>query len=245
MKCPKCSGTITAPPEDSGSIVCPHCGARLRSRSQDKAPPVVAGTERPSRPNPNATLPPGTPLPKIERPEPPAEAIRSILAEIRALRKVQDEILGLLQRGASPPGEVPEEVQEPPAPLRSRRRKSVLVIDDDEEARQVVVSALEHAEVPVRTAIDGTTGLAAVASDKPDVIVLELDLKGSMAGKDVINMIKATMEWVDIPIVLYTRVPIESQKEARTIHGADEFVIKGPGGPEALVARVIAVFRKG
>ena len=26
-----------------------------------------------------------------------------------------------------------------------------------------------------------------------------------MAGKDVINMIKATMEWVDIPIVLYTR----------------------------------------
>jgi hypothetical protein len=58
-------------------------------------------------------------------------------------------------------------------------------------------------------------------------------------------MVKATMEWVDVPIVLYTRVPIESQKEARTIHGADELVPKGVGAPEALVARVIALFRKG
>ena len=47
------------------------------------------------------------------------------------------------------------------------------------------------------------------------MIALELDLGGAMAGKDVINMIKATMEWVDIPIILYTRVAVESQKEAR------------------------------
>ena len=81
--------------------------------------------------------------------------------------------------------------------------------------------------------------------DKPDVIVLELGMGGSMGGKDVINMIKATMEWVDIPILLYTRVPIESQKEARTIHGADEFLLKGPGSPAALVSKVISIFRKG
>jgi hypothetical protein len=66
-----------------------------------------------------------------------------------------------------------------------------------------------------------------------------------MPGKDVVNVIKATMEWVDVPIVLYTRVPIESQKEARTIHGADELVPKGPGAADLLVARVIAIFRKG
>jgi response regulator RpfG family c-di-GMP phosphodiesterase len=65
-----------------------------------------------------------------------------------------------------------------------------------------------------------------------------------MGGKDVINMIKATMEWVDIPIVLYTRAPVESQREARTVHGADEFVLKS-AGPAALVTRCIALFRKG
>ena len=66
-----------------------------------------------------------------------------------------------------------------------------------------------------------------------------------MAGKDVINMIKATMEWVDIPIVLYTRTQVESQKEARTVHGADEYVVKNAKGAEQLVQRVIAIFRKG
>jgi hypothetical protein len=66
-----------------------------------------------------------------------------------------------------------------------------------------------------------------------------------MGGKDVVNVIKATMEWVDIPIVLYTRLPIASQKEARQIHGADELVPKGLNGVDALVMRVIALFRRG
>jgi DNA-binding response OmpR family regulator len=90
----------------------------------------------------------------------------------------------------------------------------------------------------------GHAGVAAIAEERPDVIVLELGMGGSMGGKDVVNMIKATMEWVDIPIVLYTRLPVENQKEARQVHGADEVVRKGPGGAEALVARVIAVFRR-
>jgi DNA-binding response OmpR family regulator len=64
-----------------------------------------------------------------------------------------------------------------------------------------------------------------------------------MGGKDLVNMIKATMEWVDIPIVLWTREDVASQREARQIHGADEVVLKS-GGPAALAARVITVFRR-
>ena len=75
------------------------------------------------------------------------------------------------------------------------------------------------------------------------MIAIELGMGGNMAGKDVINMIKATMEWVDIPIVLYTRLPVESQKEARSLHGADDVVLKR-SGPATLVARVIATFRR-
>jgi hypothetical protein len=56
-------------------------------------------------------------------------------------------------------------------------------------------------------------------------------------------MIKATMEWVDIPILLYTRATIASQKEARQIHGADELVPKG-NGPAALVSKIVSLFRR-
>ena len=189
-------------------------------------------------------------------PPPPASAgLEALFEELRAVRATQDQILALLQERLSgdvgaPPfsasGPLGEDDTGPNPPVvRSRRRKTVLLIDDDPSSRIAALQAFEQAEVPTRTAQDGAAGLAAIAQEKPDVIVLELGIDGAMSGKDVVNMVKATMEWVDVPIVLYTRVRIESQKEARTIHGADELVPKGPDGANLLVARVINLFRKG
>jgi CheY-like chemotaxis protein len=270
MNCPRCRGVLPAP-DAAGFVTCSSCGAHLRVRpapGASAAPsPSAPGretTERagsPSRPviDPRATLPPGTPLHPIPSPPGPAASaaatIETILAELHALRATQEEILGLLRAsGPSSPAAAPlgdgvsfdDEAPRPaPAPIRTRRRKSVVLIDDDEETRKAAVVALERAEVPVRAVTDGNAALAAIAEDKPDVIIIELDIGGTMGGKDVINMIKATMEWVDIPIVLYTRLPIESQREARQIHGADELVNKGPTSAEALLARTIALFRRG
>jgi CheY-like chemotaxis protein len=179
-----------------------------------------------------------------------ASAVDAILAEVRAVRRTQEEILEMLrERGES--GFAPasssraddfEGMREPA--VRSSRRKRVLLVDDDQTTRGIVESVLKAGEVPVTIVGDGNSALASIAGDKPDVIVLELGIGGAMAGKDVVNMIKATMEWVDIPIILYTRVPMEGQKEARQIHGADDYVAKGPGGPEAVLAKAIAFFRK-
>jgi CheY-like chemotaxis protein len=301
MKCPKCKAAVTSAPDASGLIICPKCGARLRSRASAEkaaAPEAVArtgsetvavpaGTLRvgsetlPALARPGTeTVPPGKvahaeapvdedPTDKVtaissSRPKAKAETVpsptvpvglESLFEELRAMRVVQDEILALLKNrlvpGEAAPTEDagafsgPDDTVPPPAPaVRSRRRKTVLLIDDDPSSRIAALQALEHAEVPTRTAQDGSAGLQAIAQEKPDVIVLELGIDGAMSGKDVVNMVKATMEWVDVPIVLYTRVPIESQKEARTIHGADELVQKGPDGANLLVARVIGLFRR-
>jgi CheY-like chemotaxis protein len=179
------------------------------------------------------------------------------MEEIRALRRTQEEILALLrerpERGGG--GDSADDPfggfgQETPvsvpavAPVRTRRRKSVLLLDDDPATRQAAVAALEHADVPVRAYGDGNAGVQALAEERADVLVIELAMGGAMGGKDVVNLVKATMEWVDIPIVLHTRLPVQGQKEARTIHGADELVPKAKGSEETLVARVIQVFRR-
>jgi len=287
VKCPRCGAAVSAVPDEVGRLRCSGCGAKLRSR----APVVVkvqAAVPAPedigdsmdidsvlarldARDDPSATLPLGTPLKKIPRPEerprpaaPARGAVASgraeaaapdlldhLVSELRAVRRVQDDILRLLRRRLpARPAIVADELPggaapEPDAPVvRSRRRKTVLLIDDDEEARAAAIDALAQAEVPVATASDGNEGLAAIALEKPDVIVLELGLRGAMAGKDVVHMIKATMEWADIPIVLYTRQPVADPKEARRIRGADELVPKA-AGPAALVSKVIEVFRRG
>ena len=226
MKCPRCQNVFSATPDASGTAVCTSCGARLRAR-----------TAAPDAPAPETAL---------------SDALRHVLGEIRVVRQTQEQILALLQAQAraTPPGDADDEapfagLAVGETPVRSRRRKSVLLIDDDAHTRQEALDALQAAEVPARAVSDGNAALGAIAEERPDVVVLELGMGGSMAGKDVVNVIKATMEWVDIPIVLYTRLPIASQKEARQLHGADELVPKGPTGADALVVRVIALFRRG
>jgi len=168
--------------------------------------------------------------------------------EIQVLQALQQETLDLLRHlggGAPAPSERASEAEAGPvlSPLRSQRRKSVLLVDDDSRTRDAARVGLEEADVPVRPVDTGSAALQEIASEKPDVIVIELGMAGDMAGKDVINLIKATMEWVDIPIVLWTREEIDSQREARQVHGADEIVRKS-SGPEALVACVISLFRR-
>jgi CheY-like chemotaxis protein len=181
---------------------------------------------------------------------PAAPTLEALMAEVHALRRMQEEMLALLRAGAAPSNggrsiDVADELGLPaPTVVRARRRKTVLLVDDDAETSAAAQAALDAAEIPVRVVAEGRSALAAIAEDKPDVIVMELGLGGPMAGKDVVNMIKATMDWVDIPILLYTRIPVTSQKEARTVHGADEFVSK-QDGPEPLLARVVTLFRRG
>jgi CheY-like chemotaxis protein len=225
MKCPKCDSSFTGAPDSEGLFHCPECGARLRGK-----PPASGGSGS----------------------EAPARALEALLDEVRAVRLLQEEILGLLRSKGAPAtveargeDESEDEPSMAPPAIRARRAKTVLILDDQDETRAAALAALERAQVPTRAASDGPRGLEAIAAERPDVIVLELAMGGALAGKDVINMIKSTMEWIDIPIILWTRLPIESQKEARTVHGADEVVQKGPGGADALVARVIQLFRRG
>src|SRR5262249_14594402 len=267
--CPGCGARLTTRPAAKSAA------SRTTDPRPAPAPAAEAPTLRsggPPAPRPgSATLPPGTPLnKKVARPgedtartaaareaaSTETASLELVLAEVRALRRMQEQIIELLQDRpatvAAPPPPAHEPLytgalDDPASPrrnaVRSQQHKSVVLIDDDPETRAAAVAELEKAAVPVVAVADGNAGLEVIASEKPDVIVLELDLPGNFAGKDVINMIKATMEWVDIPIVLYTRMPIESQPEARQIHGADEIVSKSSGAA-ALVARVVNLFRR-
>ena len=240
--CPRCKAPITSTPDEQGFFPCPQCGVRLKVQAPAPATPLVAAPSAPG----------------------PVFGWEALQGDLQALRAGQQQILVSLAmvlkvlRAGAPPStseaawglDAPSrdsrvEDSVPTAPPRTRRRqKSVLLVDDDPETREAAVAALGQAQVPVEAVADGNSALAAIAAEKPDVLVLELDIAGAMSGRDVINMIKATMEWVDIPILFYTRLPIKDQKEARQIHGGDEYVAKGPGSAEALVARVIAVFQR-
>jgi CheY-like chemotaxis protein len=185
-----------------------------------------------------------TPTGQAEEWEASVPEIEALVVELNAVRRTAEEILAILKSWTSP-GLAAESAPVASPEAGDRRSKTALVIDDDEHTRAAARGALEEAQVPARAVADGRSALEVMATGKPDVVVMEPAVSGSMEGKDLVNMIKATMECVDIPIVLCTRLPIRDDDEARSLHGADAVVPKGPDAPGALVSRVIELLRRG
>ena len=206
--------------------------------------PEPAPSARPAG-SASAPTPPGSD--RDEGTDPTAQS--SIEELMFALYQTQKQMLEILQERLEPVRAMPEDVPEsdtkledndfaaaPPVSTRARGRKSVLVIDDDEASRAAAVAALEKAEVVVRTAESGQVAIDSLAQETPDVIALEGEMSGEVSGRDIVDRVRSVMEWVNIPILLYTQARLKSQEDARTVYGADGYVLKGPKGPEALVS---------
>ena len=89
------------------------------------------------------------------------------------------------------------------------------------------------------TASDGASGLAAVARDRPDVLILDMGLP-DMDGTDVIHGVRG---WSSTPIIVLSVWGAESQKVAALDAGADDYVTK-PFGMDELLARLRAAVRR-
>lgn len=121
----------------------------------------------------------------------------------------------------------------------TRTDATVLVIDDEPEIRHVVRSALRSTVARVIDAADGRSGLDAVRTQTPDLIVLDLGLP-DQSGLDLCRAIRA---YSLAPIVVLTARHIESDKVALLNAGADDYVTK-PFSTSEFAARVAAQIRR-
>jgi two-component system KDP operon response regulator KdpE len=116
---------------------------------------------------------------------------------------------------------------------------SVLVIDDEPGLLRAMRINLAARGYSVSTAASGRAGLAAVAKDKPDAVILDLGLP-DMDGTDVITGVRG---WSSIPVLVLSARDQEAQKVAALDAGADDYVTK-PFGMDELLARLRAAVRR-
>jgi two-component system, OmpR family, KDP operon response regulator KdpE len=115
----------------------------------------------------------------------------------------------------------------------------VLVVDDEEPILRALRINLTARRYQVSTAADGASGLAAMARDRPDVLILDLGLP-DMDGTEVIRGVRG---WTSTPIIVLSAWGQESQKVAALDAGADDYVTK-PFGMNELLARLRAAVRR-
>ena len=115
----------------------------------------------------------------------------------------------------------------------------VLVVDDEPSIVRALRINLAARKYEVSTATDGASGLAAVARDRPDVMILDLGLP-DMDGTEVIRGVRG---WTSTPIIVLSVWGQENQKVAALDAGADDYVTK-PFGMDELLARLRAAVRR-
>ncbi|MBB4684286.1 DNA-binding response OmpR family regulator [Amycolatopsis jiangsuensis] len=115
----------------------------------------------------------------------------------------------------------------------------MLLIEDDQAVREGLQIALTYQGHTVDAVDSGEQGLARLAGDAADVVVLDLMLPG-MDGFEVCRRIRASG---DLPIIMLTARNDDIDVVAGLEAGADDYVVK-PAQARVLEARIRAVLRR-
>ncbi len=116
---------------------------------------------------------------------------------------------------------------------------TVLLIDDNPK---YLNDALPYYGYDVHVATDGIQALKVLASQKFDIILLDV-MMPNMNGWDTLKEIRKNLETKDIPVIMITAVNEEQKMVAGLRNGADDYIIK-PFVLPNLLARMEAVLRR-
>jgi two-component system, OmpR family, KDP operon response regulator KdpE len=114
----------------------------------------------------------------------------------------------------------------------------VLVADDERSIRRFLKASL-GGQFVVFEATSGEEALAAVAADRPDVVILDLGLPDI----DGVEVTRRLREWTQVPIIVVSVREQEKDKIAALDAGADDYLTK-PFGVGELMARLRAALRR-
>ena len=116
----------------------------------------------------------------------------------------------------------------------------ILIVDDDPHIRQVLSFALGKAGMQTAEAGDGEGALDAIAAQRPDLVVLDINMP-RMNGLDVCRRLRASD---DLPILFLSSRDDEIDRVLGLELGGDDYVVK-PFSPREVVARVSAILKRG
>ncbi len=120
------------------------------------------------------------------------------------------------------------------------RARVILVIEDEARIRRAIRDALHDVADRVVEASAGGEGVALAATERPELVVLDLGLP-DLAGLEVCLELR---RWANMPIIVLSARHAEQEKVLLLNAGADDYVTK-PFSPRELAARVRAQLRRG
>ena len=114
----------------------------------------------------------------------------------------------------------------------------ILVVEDQEDNRRILRDLLTSAGYTTLEAEDGEAGVAAAAAERPDLILMDIQLPG-LDGYEASRRIKGDPRLAAIPVIVVTSYALSGDEAKARAAGCDAYVTK-PYSPRELLAMVRA-----
>ena len=114
--------------------------------------------------------------------------------------------------------------------------KLILVVEDQPDSRRIIRDMLAPTDYEIIEAEDGEQALAAVAKQRPDLILMDIQLP-IMDGYTATRRIKADPKLRSIPIIAVTSYALNGEEKKARAAGCDDYVPK-PFSPRQLLAKI-------
>ena len=125
------------------------------------------------------------------------------------------------------------------SPQAAGHQTHVLIVDDDAQVRSLLREVYALAGWRVTEASDGAEALRLLHDAPPNVIILDISMRG-LDGWETLARIRAIS---NVPVVILSGRDAESAKVRALVSGAADYVTK-PFGCDELIARTEALVRR-
>jgi len=116
--------------------------------------------------------------------------------------------------------------------------KCILVVEDQEDNRQILRDLLGSAGYELTEAENGEEAVAAVAKQRPDLILMDIQLP-IMDGYEATRRIRTNPDLKSVPIIAVTSYALVGDEDKALEAGCNGYVTK-PHSPRELLAKVRA-----
>ena len=114
--------------------------------------------------------------------------------------------------------------------------KRILVVEDQEDLRGVLRTLLTGSGYAMLEAVDGETGVARAKSDRPDLILMDIQMP-VLDGYEATRRIKADPDLKGIPVIAVSSFAMKGDEEKARAAGCDHYVTK-PYSPMQLLRMI-------
>jgi two-component system, cell cycle response regulator DivK len=115
-------------------------------------------------------------------------------------------------------------------------KRRILVAEDQEDNRRILRDLLTNSGFDMIEATNGMDALAAAAAQKPDLILMDIQLP-LLDGYEVTRRLKADPNLRAIPIIVVTSYALSGDEDKARAAGCDAYVTK-PYSPRVVLAKI-------